>query len=271
MENSYICSPNGALAEWLGAGLQNLSQWFDSATHLPKSPDSCLPGLLLSEYAIYGIVFAEKAHAPEHKNVLLQMKKILLLAVVGLMACFGLNAQPPMGGGGFPPMGGGGGFAGMNMASSNDTRTPEEKTEDVATKYGLDDTQRAALLELNRAYAGKLQMEVDTTMMQRDFRSMTEEERQAMFDDMQSRMGEMMDQYNEIAGNQDAYEDALKQIMTKKQYRKYRVDQEKEALKRQREMEQQFRNGGFGGGMPPMGGGGFGGPGGGFGGPGGRF
>ena len=25
---------NGALAEWLGAGLQNLSQWFDSATHL---------------------------------------------------------------------------------------------------------------------------------------------------------------------------------------------------------------------------------------------
>ena len=28
--------PNGALAEWLGAGLQNLSQWFDSATHLQK-------------------------------------------------------------------------------------------------------------------------------------------------------------------------------------------------------------------------------------------
>ena len=27
---------NGALAEWLGAGLQNLSQWFDSATHLQK-------------------------------------------------------------------------------------------------------------------------------------------------------------------------------------------------------------------------------------------
>lgn len=26
--------PNGALAERLGAGLQNLSQWFDSATHL---------------------------------------------------------------------------------------------------------------------------------------------------------------------------------------------------------------------------------------------
>ena len=31
---------NGALAEWLGAGLQNLSQWFDSATHLKKTPFS---------------------------------------------------------------------------------------------------------------------------------------------------------------------------------------------------------------------------------------
>lgn len=29
-----ILSKKGALAEWSGAGLQNLSQWFDSATHL---------------------------------------------------------------------------------------------------------------------------------------------------------------------------------------------------------------------------------------------
>ena len=208
------------------------------------------------------------------------MKKFLLIAAVGLLACAAsLNAQPPMGGG-FPPMGGGGmppmgggGFPGMGaVGAAGDTRTPEEKTDEVATKYGLDDTQRQALLELNLAYSGKLQMAVDTTMMQRDFRSMTEEEREAMFADMESRMGEMMDQYNEIAGNQEAYEDALKQIMTKKQYRKYRVDQEKEQLKRQREMERQFQAGGFGGGMPPMGGGGFGGGGfggGGFGGPGG--
>ena len=201
------------------------------------------------------------------------MKRFLLLAVVGLLAgALSLNAQPPMGGGGFPPMGGGGmppmggggGFPGMaGMSTAADNRTPEEKTEEIATKYGLDDAQRQALLELNRAYSGKLQMEVDTTMMQRDFRRMSEDEREAMFEDMESRMGDMMDQYQEIAGNQEAYEDALKEIMTKKQYRKYRVDQEKEQLRRQREMEQQFR-GGFGGGMPPMGG-----PGGGFGGPGG--
>ena len=32
----YICNPNGALAEWLGNGLQNRVQWFDSARHLTK-------------------------------------------------------------------------------------------------------------------------------------------------------------------------------------------------------------------------------------------
>ena len=36
----YLHSQTGALAEWLGAGLQNLSQWFDSATHLSKTPVS---------------------------------------------------------------------------------------------------------------------------------------------------------------------------------------------------------------------------------------
>ena len=40
--------PNdGALAEWLGAGLQNLSQWFDSATHLLKPLLSESGGVLL--------------------------------------------------------------------------------------------------------------------------------------------------------------------------------------------------------------------------------
>ena len=192
------------------------------------------------------------------------MKKILLFAVIGLMACtVNLNAQPPMGGGGgFPGgMGGGGGFpggmgggmpmmGGMGMGSTADNRTPEEKTDEVATKYGLDATQRQALLELNQAYSGKLQMEVDTTMMRRDFRSMTEEEREAMMEDMESRMGDMMDQFQEIAGNQEAYEDALKQIMTKKQYRKYRTDKEKDQLRAQRERERQFQAGGGFGGFP---------------------
>ncbi|NLZ19987.1 MAG: DUF4890 domain-containing protein [Bacteroidales bacterium] len=181
------------------------------------------------------------------------MRKFLLLAAVCLMAgAASLHAQPPMGGG-FPGMGG--------MAPAADNRTPEERTEEFATKYKLSEEQRQALLELNLAYAGKLQMQVDTTAM-RDPRSMSEEEREAFFSSMQERMSDMMAQAQEISGNQEAYEDALKQLLDKKQYRKYRTDKEKEQLARQREMERQFQAGfgGFGG---------FGGPGGGFGGGGG--
>ena len=38
------------MAEWLGAGLQNLSQWFDSATHLSKMPLSSLRGICVSGF-----------------------------------------------------------------------------------------------------------------------------------------------------------------------------------------------------------------------------
>ena len=36
LKKCYICIP-GALAEWLGTGLQNLLQQFDSARHLKNS------------------------------------------------------------------------------------------------------------------------------------------------------------------------------------------------------------------------------------------
>ena len=53
---TYICIPNGALAEWLGAGLQNLSQWFDSATHLIKVPQRKFGALSL--FVLLFIIFA---------------------------------------------------------------------------------------------------------------------------------------------------------------------------------------------------------------------
>ena len=34
--------PNGTMAEWLGTGLQNLLQRFDSASHLQKLATLCL-------------------------------------------------------------------------------------------------------------------------------------------------------------------------------------------------------------------------------------
>ena len=45
--NRIFALPKGALAEWLGAGLQNLSQWFDSATHLRNPLSAMLRGGLL--------------------------------------------------------------------------------------------------------------------------------------------------------------------------------------------------------------------------------
>ena len=42
----YLQSTNdGALAEWLGTGLQNQAQWFDSATHLQQMPLRYLRGI----------------------------------------------------------------------------------------------------------------------------------------------------------------------------------------------------------------------------------
>ena len=42
----YLHSTNdGALAEWLGTGLQNQAQWFDSATHLQQMPLRYLRGI----------------------------------------------------------------------------------------------------------------------------------------------------------------------------------------------------------------------------------
>ena len=42
---TYICNLNGAMAEWLGTGLQNLLQQFDSASHLQQMPFRYLRGI----------------------------------------------------------------------------------------------------------------------------------------------------------------------------------------------------------------------------------
>ena len=42
----------GALAEWSGTGLQNLLQWFDSATHLKKTGTASVPVFFVSEILI---------------------------------------------------------------------------------------------------------------------------------------------------------------------------------------------------------------------------
>lgn len=188
------------------------------------------------------------------------MKRFLLLAVAGLMAgAASLMAQPPQG----PD--------GANLPPMPKILTPEQKTAEQAEKYNLTDEQKAALLELNKEYDGKLEFRMqgmEEGGARPDFRNMTDAQRQEFFSKMQEQMADMQEKQQQMQKDQKAYDNAIKNILDKQQLKAYRADRRKQEAERQRAMQQ------FGGGMPggPGGfpGGGFpGGPGGGF--PGGGF
>lgn len=84
--------------------------------------------------------------------------------------------------------------------------------------------------------------------------------------EMMSQMSDMQEKQAQVEKNQKAYEEELKNILDKKQLRKYRTDQRRAEAERQAAMQRGFGGGMPGGGMMPPGGG-F--PGGGF--PGGGF
>ena len=181
------------------------------------------------------------------------MKRFLLLAVAGLMAgAASLMAQPPQGPDGAP-----------TMPEMPKILTPEEKTDQQAEKYGLSDEQKAALLELNKEYDGKLEFRMQGMpdgASRRDMRNMSDAEREEFFSKMMDSMADMQERQQQMQKDQKAYDNAIKNILDKKQLKAYRADRRKEEADRQRAMQQ------FGGGMPG-GPGGF--PGGGF--PGGGF
>ena len=134
------------------------------------------------------------------------------MAVIGLMAgTASLFAQAPQGQ--------------MQMPERPPVLTPEEKTEQMAEKYSLTDEQKVAVLALNQKYDGKLEYKMPEQTEMRDFRRMTDEERDAFMKDMQSRMAEMQETQAKLEENQKAYEEELSGILDKKQLRKYRTDQ----------------------------------------------
>lgn len=116
----------------------------------------------------------------------------------------------------------------------NTEQMAQQMTEQMVNRYGLDDTQKASLLELNKKYAGKMPMmggprggrpggrpgmrggqpggpRPDSTMTQRQRPSKEE---------MEKRMKEMQ-------ATQQAYNAEVQKIMTKKQYKQFTEDQEK--------------------------------------------
>jgi len=190
------------------------------------------------------------------------MKKMIFgtLAAMLLMSV-NVQAQPPQGG---RPGKGGEEFKMPEFLT--DTVYAETKTAEMADKYQLSDEQMASVYALNMEYAYKLQM--DPAIMgdrskdgeRKDPRSMTEEERQAFFQQMQERRALMEEAQAEIEDNQKAYDLAIKEIFTKDQYKQYKKDRKAQS-KRPSQGGPGGRNGGGPGG--PGNGGGFGGPGGG--------
>lgn len=185
------------------------------------------------------------------------MKRILLLAVAGLLAgAASLSAQAPQ-----APEGAG------KLPEMPKILNPEEKTADMAEKYGLTEEQQAAVLELNKQFDGKLEFRPEPMGEQKDFRSMTEAERQEFFGKMQDMMADMQERMQQMQKAQKEYDKAIKAILTKDQFKAYRKDQRKREQELQRMQQNAMGGAPMGGGFP---GGGFpGGPGGGF--PGGGF
>lgn len=194
------------------------------------------------------------------------MKKIFVSAL--LIACsLSLMAQPQGGRGGERPDGERPEFKMPEVLS--DSLYAASRTEEMIEKYSLTDEQIPAVWNLNFAYASKLQFSPMSEGLEKgerkDPRSMSESERNEFFRQMQQRMAEMQEANEIREENQKAYDNEIKEILTKDQFKAYRKDRKKEENERQKTMGGRGgRMGGPGGG--PGGRGGFGGPGGGFGG-----
>lgn len=145
----------------------------------------------------------------------------------------------------------------------------EHMTEQMVKKYGLDDKQKASLLELNKEYAGKMPMmgrrggpgmrggrpggmRPDSTMQQRPDGPAPEMNGQQnppqmnggqpggpdMKNGQRPSKEEMEKMRKEMETNREAYNKGLKKIMTDDQYKKYTEDQQKRQQRGPRENKQ---------------------------------
>lgn len=120
----------------------------------------------------------------------------------------------------------------------------QRMTEMMAKHYGLNDTQKASLLELNKKYAGKMpmmrrprggrpgmhagrpgEMRGDSIQRQRPSNGQFEQRQRPSKEEFEQRAKEMK-------ANIDAYNAELKGIMTDDQYKQYTDDVQKHAQQR---------------------------------------
>ncbi len=192
------------------------------------------------------------------------MKKIITLVLAAFP--FVMYAQMP-------------GFDFSNMQMELPEATIVEYTNGMVSDYALTEDQAAKVLDINKQYLGKVEYpvvlppeaeEAMNNMANRqggagfDPGSFSAEDREKMM----SMMNDMQERMNDIADNQEAYENALASVLDKKQMKKWNKAKKHYQTDQRIKMEAQFGGmGGFGGGF----GGDFGGFGGGMGGFGGGF
>ena len=140
------------------------------------------------------------------------------------------------------------------------------RTQEMTEKYELTAEQAEAVRAINEKYAPQMNFTpqrmgmTDENGERIDFRSMTDEQRAAFFEKMQSQQAEMQEKMQAMQKARKDYEDELEAVLTKDQLKAYRKDRRRQEAEMQRRMQ-----GGMGGGRPGgMGPGGFpgGGPGG---------
>lgn len=168
------------------------------------------------------------------------MKKTIIIAAAALTVCIGANAQDD------------------SKQKKEQRQRPDEaamiqeRTDRMAEKYGLDEAQKAKLLELNTEYSGKMGPgrkgpggpggrgpRMDRPDARRDTARLNKGDRPArpMRERPELTEGqkqEMEARKKEMEAGKTAYEEALKGILTEDQFQAYKKDQERQRPPRRR-------------------------------------
>ena len=134
------------------------------------------------------------------------MKKTIIITMAALMLGIVANAQ-----------GNRGSWQDRPQRERPDEATMiQERTDRMAEKYGLDEAQKAKLLELNKEYSFRMERPEDRQHERMRQKPALDEKKKLEFE---ARMKEMQ-------ARREAYEEALKGILTEDQYKAYQKDQE---------------------------------------------
>ena len=134
------------------------------------------------------------------------MKKTIIITMAALMLGIVANAQGHRGSWQDRPQ----------RERPDEATMIQERTDRMAEKYGLDEAQKAKLLELNKEYSFRMERPEGRRHERMRQKPALDEKKKLEFE---ARMKEMQ-------ARREAYEEALKGILTEDQYKAYQKDQE---------------------------------------------